>query len=687
LTTGGDADTERGMQFDALVRLIEATTPAQLRDIARALLQWLGHDARVTDGPYDGGADVRLYGQDGAALPVAVAVSVERAWEKKLRADVYKVRDRLGLHRVYFFTSRRVPEASFLDVSSELLQQGLDVTRYDQQSIASVAISKGRVADLLDLLGVPSPSRDRSSRVSFITEGAFAFAFFAEPTRELRREVRERAVELAVHLKGSPRDIADVAEDLRDLLGTDVDPGELRAMVDRMRQAGRIGGRNGSLTLPEHTTDTLDGLLRLRDLERARLEQDLDRQLAAWGYHDAAAVRRSMDADLGALLLPSKEILRDQAQTRAAMRRVTHALLAHAPPGVGADAIEARLTDLVGLVARSPLAIHLRVGAILRAVQVLPSSGLAAALGSAEPLRLVLDASVAIPLLCVLFHGPRDERRFFRAARLLFDAAERYGVPLALPAVWLEEMAAHLLKALDFEAVVAIDRRDLVGSRNAFVSYYAAASATDPFPTLAAFLGSFGVQPDIARRLDFVRARRTLEGELRRLLTRYGVDVIPTDAPSHLIATVQAEWAWNFRDDVPRAPITAQHDQQVLAWLRDTDRPAGTVLVSWDRRLPNLAPAGRVFDPIALLDLMGTFTDHDLPSNALGFVAQTLADEATDRASKVWDELVRLEHGGLSDSALAERALAFKEQFVAGRHKDPDLHELREAWERARAVD
>ncbi len=675
------------MQFDALTRLIESATPTQLRDIARAIMQWLGHDARITDGPYDGGADVRLYGQDGAALPVAVAVSVERAWEKKLRADVYKARDRLGLHRVYFFTSRRVPEASFLDVSSELLQQGLDVTRYDQQTIVSVAIAQGRVGDLLDLLGVPSPTQLRAAPLSFVTEVAFAFAFFAEPTRELRREVRERAIELAVHLKGSPREITDVAEDVRQLLGTELDPGELRATVDRMRQAGRIGGRNGSLALPAQTTDTLAGLLRLRKHEGAQLDATIDQQLACWGYSDSAAVRRCIEADLGALLLPSKEILRDQAQTRAAMRRVTEALRTHAAPGVDNETIESRRSELVALVARSPLAVHLRVGAILRAVQALPASGFAAALGSAEPLRLVLDASVAIPLLCVLFHGPRDERRFFRAARLLFNRAHRHEVALALPGVWLEEMAAHLLKARDFEAVVAIDRGDLVGSQNAFVSYYAAAPASDPFPTLAAFLESFGVRPAMARQTDFWRARRAVEGALEELLKRYGVEVIPTEAPGHLVSAVQADWAWKFRDEAPRARITALHDQQVLAWLRDNDRPAGTVLVTWDRRLPELARPGRLFDPIALLDLMGAFTDPDLPSNALGFVAQTLADEATDRASRVWDELVRLEQGGLSDAALAAKALAFKKQLVAGRDKDPDLHELREAWERARAVD
>src|SRR5688572_24110086 len=113
------------VQHETLSRLIEAASPEQMKAIARLALKLSGYvGSRISDGPYDGGTDLVVEGASGNELPLAVAVSVERDWEKKLRKDADTASRKLGIRQLMFISSRRIPEGSFRPVQTELRASG-----------------------------------------------------------------------------------------------------------------------------------------------------------------------------------------------------------------------------------------------------------------------------------------------------------------------------------------------------------------------------------------------------------------------------------------------------------------------------------------------------------------------------------------------------------------------------------
>jgi hypothetical protein len=200
------------VQHETITRHIEATTPEQLRSVARLALRLSGYAAtRITDGPYDGGCDIVVENAVGGVLPLAMVVSVEKDWQKKLKQDVDKTKRKLGVEHVLFISSRRIPEGTFRPVQTQLRESGLHVDRLDQQGIAGLVMDHGVLGELLEALGIrtdavhaPTSPRDRQR------DAAYAYAFFAPEVHEFRKAVRERTLLVALAQAGGSARIEDL---------------------------------------------------------------------------------------------------------------------------------------------------------------------------------------------------------------------------------------------------------------------------------------------------------------------------------------------------------------------------------------------------------------------------------------------------------------------------------------------
>ncbi|MFV8753695.1 hypothetical protein ACNOYE_24330 [Nannocystaceae bacterium ST9] len=128
------------MRHEAIVRHIEAASPEQLRLLARLALELAGYPIpRTTDGPYDGGIDLVVETAAGRAWPMAVAVSVEKNWQSKLRKDVAKARQdpsikkfsssaRAGSPRAHFGPSSRSSRAARVSPSIASINKGSPIS-------------------------------------------------------------------------------------------------------------------------------------------------------------------------------------------------------------------------------------------------------------------------------------------------------------------------------------------------------------------------------------------------------------------------------------------------------------------------------------------------------------------------------------------------------------------------------
>jgi hypothetical protein len=676
------------LKQETLARLIEGAGPEQLKAIARLALRLSGHaESRITDGPYDGGADLVVQGTVGNVLPRAVAVSVERDWRKKIRKDAEKVRSQLGHQHILFISSRRIPEGSFRTLQTELLDKsGLHVDRLDQQGIADLVMEHDALAELLAALDIaidasrlPTRPADRNR------DAAYAYAFFSPEVRSFHKAIRDRSLLVALSHSGGRASIDELLVDASRLLGMSIDDApSLVHNIDRLRGQGRIIGSNGVVLLAESERATMDALRELRNRDELALRDELRKRV------DEAKLGSPNDAiellmrGLGALVarhIGAPKALEDLHTQVRRLRRELQAL--GLPEGARCDRF---IEQAIELARESDLGRALAVGSVYQALTRLDRNALLGAL-DAQSIAFVLDASVAIPMLCALFHGS-VQQRFFVVAEELHRRSQRAGIPLKVPDVWLEEMASHLLNARDYVAFVGDE--DLRQSRNAYVAYFHAGRRMGREGDFDEFLANFGLTKTLGRRaaVDYTAARRELEVFLRRQLSHYGVDIVSTSTdPQHLVRAAK-DWAWACHElgIEGREPLLQDHDRRVLAWLSATtenDPKHAPLIVTWDRVLraarPDSTPGGAL-DPLATSELLSFVAGTREPPITARFASLELTEIEAENGAAILDALIALERSGLSDAALAQKAQAFKRKYLNDQELQASAASLERAW-------
>lgn len=682
------------MRPEHLQRLIEAVTPDQLRQIAKMVLRLSGYaSSRITDGPYDGGTDLRVHGADGAVLPQAIALSVEQGWEKKLRDDAAKAKRKLSLSQLLFITSRRIPEGSFRAVQRDVKEKlGVTVDRIDQQGIVDIVLDGQALAELLRILDIPlttgpQPSDPADRR----RDAAYAYAFFSPDVRSFRELVREKSLLAALAHAGGTAKINNLCSDAARLLGSPVDAApQFLQDLDRLRRQGQFQGVNGSVTLSPEARATCEALRTLREREEAALRGQLTASLTAAGLRPTSELVSGTLQALGALMLRHVGAPNALDDLRSQTRMLRSELQAHGlATGARGDAV---IQQLIELARASPLGSTLATGTLYRTLTNLHRDALLAAL-DVRSLALVLDASVAIPMFCALFRK-RVNQRFFVVAHDLYQRARRLGFPLQLPAVWLEEMASHLLEARNYRVLIQARTEDLRLSQNAYVAYFVNERRERGHGDFDDFLASFGLTPELERRAggDFGGVRGVLEQFLRRQLARYEITVIETPSHGSTLAPVEREWDW-ARHELrlePRPPILERHDKHVLAWLATVAaaEPAhAPLIVTWDRLLRRVRPEGvpgGALDPLALSELLAFVGGETSGGSTAEFAGLWLGELEVEKSAQILDALVKFERDDMLDAELVQVAQRFRDQYLAEQRDSTDVSALEQAWRKFR---
>jgi hypothetical protein len=441
--------------------------------------------------------------------------------------------------------------------------------------------------------------------------------------------------------------------------------------------------------LAEDQHATMRALWTLRQHQETLLRGQLEAEAENAGLQPLDDVLELLMHGIGALLARHTDSSQTLEDLHAQARRLRRELQAHGlGEGEHGDQLLARAIELAR---SSELGQSLATGSVYQALTRLDREALLRAL-DAKSTACVLDASVAMPMLSVLFHGS-VQQRFCVVAEELHRRSERAGIVLQLPEVWLEEMASHLLGAREYLALVGDE--DLRQSRNAYVAYFAAARHSGREGDFATFLAQFGLTEGLGRRaaVDQAGARRELEVFLRRQLDHYNIEVIPTPSDRQHRDRAAQDWAWACHDLAieDRPQILASHDTQVLAWLAATteqDPTHAPLIVTWDRVLrrarPERAPGGAL-DPLALVELLSFMTGSREPAMTPHFLSLQLTEAEAERGATVLDALVRIERGGLSDAALVQKAQEFKQAYLREREQQPTVTALERDWKKFKA--
>jgi hypothetical protein len=689
------------MKLDSLVNAVKAADFSALRDIALLCLTKRGFEPGVVDGPHDGGADFLVYNLPPSAAKYAVQISVEKDWEKKLRADAAKARRKLGVDDLLFISTRIITEPAFRAVADDLVRTlDVRVQKMDAKDIASLAQTRGFAAEILRTLDLPvAPTSPRPFQPSDLRQDvAYACAFFGTDAQEFRKVVVENATLAAVFHAGGSADRSTAVQRAALSLGlASNQQAQVTSAIDRMLGDGRLSGKNGTVTLDRVTKDAWESTRALREHGHRELGEGVERLLAPLvknqqARSDAVGV---ILTDLGALFLDAGRATSDalgaeasalgQSRLRERLRHLAATLDTLGVVDRGRR--EKLLRDLSALAAASPFGRALVAGEVFINLVGLKTPHLFRAFGGDKRLQIVLDTSVAMPLLCALLFDAA-EQDFFVAAKHAYDQIVAHRGTMVLPKDYLEEVASHLLDAYSlYRDIVELDP-DLRGSRNAFVAHYAAlrGGSGQALP-YATYLRGFGLSDAIARGEG---ARELLMNKLKGSFKRYNIETRALSATASSLTRAQGALAFAIRErDDRRPPLLVRHDANTLGWLLDhaSDPDDAYVICTWDKLHPSVQAREDadwdVLDPVALGDVLSLAAPDGEDTTILSPVvlALSLSAEAEQNGAAVWDKLVALEREKLHDATLRDVAYAFKKDWVEKTLGDRRARNLQDAWE------
>lgn len=692
------------MNLDEWVALVKTMGPSEFKLVAvQFLREHFGCAVQYADGPGDGGVDAWVALQEEPRVRRAAQFYAGSGdWESKLSEDVDTFArfrdslpaDRRGDFETLLFVCTQTPTATKFETVAEGLRQKHKVFArlLDARAIASVALqNKTR---LLNLLAERLPGwRDEGGDTpSALEETLAAFSFFHGSPSKYRWAVAKSGIATMLHRKGdtSREELLRETSSLLGLReGSTLPAHALRNLVSEgLVSVDETSGEvHASEDLASRTSTTLKIAQKEEQALRDRCAADLALLFPKGSHERDRRAREMVDSvlgDLGALVRGAvvQRALRaaDAADaathqddsTRRRLSRIEQRL------SLGAyDDSKRALDVLIAAAARDPFAQRLAAAELFVRFTEHDAGELERALDRTS-LRIMLDASIAMPVLCACYDRIATTWPVSVAAYALHVALKARRATTVVPSVYVEEMASHLLKAQAYAAVIATNA-ELERSENYFVAHYCSTRKAGERleGEFRDFLGAFGATSFASNEFPVARARA--EREIAKVMARYGIDVVEIaprdDRP--------------LRDEPPRADVLLRHDRAVIREL-EGDR-AETILCTADTWLQSrLTERGiTALDSSALADLLElvrpTGTSLSLVS-PLG-LARSLSEEAMSEAARVWDTIVELE-GERLDWKLIERAKKFRDEWLDDRRTmvagDSSTRTLQEAWVRFR---
>ena len=671
------------MLVDNLKKYVQALHFIQFREVARKYIEARGFVGPVgTDGWSDGGSDLRVYERGGLQpVRVAIQISVVEKWQPKVREDAVQAQEKLGCSVFVYLSNHRIPDAVFVPIADELFDtKAISVSKHDRDTMAQYLLDADLLTWFVDFadLRLCIPALARSVR----QEVTDAFILFSDQASDFRRALIERSLLVAAfRSEGATRDEL-IANALSSLGMSRTSPVEGHAgAFDRLHQGGLIEKANEGYRLSKEEKHRLEQAQVVREADwgclvrgvRELLRRYLHKSVPQEKLTDAALrVAKSMGRivhayrNYQALILAGGKIDEQTRPKHAKEAASVEAELLQA--GVRQPDIRDCFDQLCSLEKAHPILAKLEAGEVYRQLITSDKDALLRALGQASSVRLCLDTSVGIPLLCDKLHGGVREKGVIGSSQVA-EAANSHGFQTVLPDVYLEECATHLIVAGRYAPIVASQPLDeLHSSENAFVAYFARAEGKRG--TYWDYLRTFGYRSEAT---DFYRHRSIAMGFLAPLFQRYNVyhlGVRGMCTHREVMTGAEVELAHVYKELKEERPeILVRHDVAVLGYLRQQalTETAAQIIVTWDNTLHLACQSQEYnvlsFDPISTAGILNLLSSlgEDCPATEL---VLSLEQEEVSLASMIWDTIVSIEHDNLTDAQLLEKANAFKEEFL-----------------------
>lgn len=577
------------MYFSALRKLIGSVEETKFYDVAILFLEAQRYrDLAIIDGPGDGGRDVICSRAD-----LRIQLSVRKDWEKKINQEAATTKAK-GLRHLIYVTNRHIsPTAEAAFRATKFLYAGeVEITIHDLNRISTALTRPGRIKRAYEMMGATVETKivATSSEIALSS-----ILLFGNEASELREGIIDANILAFLHRKSEAPERTIVAEVAEVLPGANPTK-HVQSAISRLRASGKIIGNKDGAALSEEESARMQS----SEVEfLCAFEADLTSIMKVTGLtHKESRTLLSLATEI---LIKGNEFSAGDANAESVMAFIAEKGLA------------SRRVQIFETLARCSIASHFRYAKTVNQVFSTNTFDIYRALGAQANVQVVLDTSVALPLLFGLeYKAVRS--RYSTAADMLLNVCQIHELPLMVPSPYVNEMAAHGLKAIEFLDTYGSLPEDikpvLRGSGNAYLSHFShlqySAEGEGINLTLADFLRSFNLKPGISLR--------RIENRITSLLEGHGISI---GMSNHYESDVRLEISKRKSASEPK--IILDHDAAVCSNLiRDAGK--GYIFATWDKVLIDVVQdLARVYadSPARVTDFLGSIdgVDHDFDTN------------------------------------------------------------------------
>lgn len=646
------------------------------------------------DGAGDGGSDLRSF-ETSKGVPVwastAYQVTIQsQSWKDKAFKDARKAKEKLGAKQYYFLTSQPHQPLSLVGVQTKIVNE-LDIpaTCLGANEIAGFICEsnlKRNFYEAIDLrLDVDVDQRPDKKEMLL-----HAFASLGNERSELRNGVFDDALVVSVYEAGGKIKRDDLVKNASQILSSKAEAIEqLDRRVDSLLARQRLEPTNGHIRLSGDEQLELEASVGVyvRELEScAGAQQQILSELgsASWDLEKSreAAVLLSRCfiqqqlkiAERASLPLTqiglAKELQNPEAKLKELLRE----------SGLSVAKADDAYEQFVTLCSSQPL-----IEKLARAVTFIATEGrnieqASRALGAANwsEVTVTLDASVAIPYLCSKFFAP-TKGRFSLGAKKCIDILKKLGADLVIPYMYINETAAHLVRASYFPEDKLFNNA-AEASRNGFVSHY------------HQLKNSHQTVPDSLREFVSTLSSKALRGngdvfsvanqvmpDLQRLFGDYGVrfesiEVFTGDSSDYRNFRRPAEEGFTHHLNQlnrTKSGRLLNNDVNVLAYSRKrlTQGDTARMCLTWDAAMiavaSELGDCGWVVSPNEASDLVSTSVNFsEVSLTSLAHVVAKADSEEVRIGAQILDRVTSLAKSKLLDWEFQKKFKEFYKEVV-----------------------
>jgi hypothetical protein len=578
-------DEGKIMYFSGLRRAIQDVEEKMFYDIALLFLQSEGYkDLSIIDGAGDGGRDVLCSRTD-----IRIQLSVRKDWTIKVN-DEADATCAAGKRHLIYITNRPIRDVDLaLFRNDKYRQKGeVDLTVFDLNRVSTSLSAPGVIKAAYERLGYLVQGRIAASPKEIALSNLL---LFSNEAKGLRQDVIESNVRAFLYKNPSAKNGDILAGVVKSLPGVDIEHDSKNAL-ERLACKGDVV--------------VCAGCYKLSGSARKLIEAAEEDYL------------QSTSHDLGSIA-EKYRLSREDAR-----RVIEMALDISAREGaLNGDGIQEealagfisnhnlvrRKNELYEDLSRLSVARVSQYGKTLDHIFSTNTFDIYRALGRTTDVKMLLDSSVAMPLLFGLCFGSVRSRYSIGAAALQQLCAS-HKIAMAVPRCYVNEIVFHGKEALEYVQTYSdlneITKEILKSSNNSYISHYShlrdRKELADDY-TLKDFLSHFGLAGGATPR--------KVENKIESILEEFGVEIISA-----------GRWDSDIRQEIadgkPASPsILIDHDASVCTFLKNSV-DEGFIFATWDRVMVGVVEGkSRIFasSPSKIADFLPMASASDIESN------------------------------------------------------------------------